>query len=169
MEAHTNRQIGAVGSLTHAQVREAATLVRSGRVYSLAVETNPQSPAYPGRTYQVLTDRILIDGSGTYGKNLLQGFDDFICLWCGVGTHLDGLAHVAVNGLHYGGVRSESVIQPRGAVRYGIETVPPIATRGILLDVPRAIAATALDPGYEIRRTDLERAAAAQGTEIHWE
>lgn len=35
-------------------------------------------------------------------------------------------------------VRSESVIQPRGAARYGIETVPPIATRGILLDVPRA-------------------------------
>src|SRR4026207_1577805 len=110
------RKLGAVGSLTSSQVREAATLVKSGRVYSLAVETSAQSPAYPGRTYQILTDRILIDGSGTYGKNRLQGFDDFVCLWCGVGTHLDGFAHVAVDGLHYGDVASAEVIQPRGAV-----------------------------------------------------
>ena len=165
MERNATSKFGAVGSLTSSQVREAATLVKSGRVYSLAVETSAQSPAYPGRTYQILTDRILIDGSGTYGKNRLQGFDDFVCLWCGVGTHLDGFAHVAVDGLHYGDVASAEVIQPRGAVRYGIETVPPIATRGVLLDVPRALGIPALEAGYEIRRGDLERAFALQQTE----
>jgi kynurenine formamidase len=166
MEMKAKSELGAVGSLTSAQVREAATLVKNGRVYSLAVETSEQSPAYPGRTYQILTDRILIDGSGTYGKNLLQGFDDFVCLWCGVGTHLDGFAHVAVNGLHYGAVASAEVIQPRGAIRYGIETVPPIAARGVLLDVPRALGIPALESGYEIRRGDVERTVALQQTEL---
>jgi kynurenine formamidase len=165
MEKNAKSKFGAIGSLTSEQVRAAATLVKNGRVYSLAVETSAQSPAYPGRTYQILTDRILIDGSGTYGKNLLQGFDDFVCVWCGVGTHLDGFAHVAVDGLHYGDIPSAEVIQPRGAVRYGIETVPPIATRGVLLDVPRALGVPALEAGFEIRRSHLERAFALQRTE----
>ena len=40
MEKNTTNKFGAVGSLTSSQVREAATLVKSGRVYSLAVETS---------------------------------------------------------------------------------------------------------------------------------
>ncbi len=166
MDQNTSTTYGAIGELTPEHVLRAVASVKTGKIYSLAVETNPEAPAYPGRTYQVLTDRIFVDGSGTYGDNKLQGFDDFVSMWCGVGTHLDGFAHVAVDGRHYHGLPSEQVIQPRGAKKYGIETVPPVVARGILLDIPRLRGVPALEAGFVITKGDLEAAADAQGIEI---
>ena len=44
----------------------------------------------------------------------LQGIDDFICLWCGVGTHMDGFGHIAIDGKHLHGVPTKKVIHSRG-------------------------------------------------------
>jgi kynurenine formamidase len=157
---------GGVGGLTHDHALNAAGLVRTGRVYSLAVETSSEAPAWPGRTYQVLTDRIYIGKDHTYGQNRLQGFDDYLSMWCGVGTHLDGFAHVAVDGKHYGDLDSADVVHSRGAVQHGIETVPPVVTRGVCLDVAALRGIPVLEPGYEITRDDVDRAAERQGVEI---
>ncbi len=157
---------GAVGRLTGDHALAGAGLVRTGRVYSLAVETSPETPAWPGRNYQVLTDRIYVDGEHTYGQNRLQGFDDYLSMWCGVGTHLDGFAHVAVGGKHYGDLDSADVVHSRGALRHGIETVPPVVTRGVCLDVAALHGVAALEPGYEISREDVDRAAERQRVAI---
>jgi kynurenine formamidase len=160
---------GAIANLTADQVRAAASLVKTGRIYSLAVITNPEIHAYPGRGYQVLTAPIYIgtgDDGHTYGQNKLQGIDDFICLWCGVGTHMDGFGHVAIDGKHLHGVPTNKVIHSRGAVQYGVETIPPIASRGILLDICRLKRLDALDSDYEITREDIDAACARQGIEI---
>jgi kynurenine formamidase len=53
-----------------------------------------------------------------------------------------------------------------GAIQYGVETIPPIATRGILLDICRLKRVDALDSDYEITREDIDAACARQSTEI---
>ncbi|MEM9622354.1 MAG: hypothetical protein AAF993_11935, partial [Pseudomonadota bacterium] len=40
--------LGAINNLSAAKVKQAASLVKNGKTYSLGVETGPTSPAYPG-------------------------------------------------------------------------------------------------------------------------
>lgn len=157
---------GAVGTLTAEDARTAAALVKTGKIYSLAVQTNPESPAWPGRSFQVLTDHIWVDGQMEYGSNKLSGIDDYISLWCGVATHLDGFGHIAIDGKHYGDFDTADVIRSRGAVKHGIETVPPVATRGVLLDVAAARGVDALEAGYEITVEDIDAALKRQKVTI---
>jgi len=126
---------GAVANLTSGHVRAAASLVKTDKIYSLAVITNPEIHAYPGRGYQVLTAPFYIgtgDEGHTYGENKLQGIDDSICLWCGVGTHMDGFGHIAIDGKHLHSVPTKKVIHSRGAVQYGVETIPPMRVSRLL-------------------------------------
>jgi kynurenine formamidase len=51
------------------------------------------------------------------------------------GTHLDGLAHLVEDGAIHGGHRESEVRTERGWTVGGVETVKPIVTRGILLDL----------------------------------
>jgi Putative cyclase len=99
---------------------------------------------------------IYIDSESTYSANQLQGYDDAIVSYLGVGTHIDGFAHVAVNGCHYNGAKTEDVIRPNGAIKYGIDTVPPIVGRGILLDMAGAAGEAMLPGGTIFNRKELE-------------
>ena len=157
---------GALANLGEKDVLRAASYIKEGKVFSLAVETRSDSHALPGRFYQVLVDKIPMDGKTVYGNNNLTGYDDFIALWCGVGTHMDGFAHVSVDGKHLNGLPSDQVIAPRGAVKYGIETVPPIVTRGVMLDIAGLKGVDELEEGYEVTISDIEAACNRQKVEI---
>ena len=68
------------------------------------------------------------------------------------GTHIDALCHQAENLELYGGVRVTARIQtPEGFTQLGIDTVPPLFARGVLLDCA--------DAGHAIGAEALERAA----------
>ena len=157
---------GALSRLSPSAVIAAADLVNTGKVYSLAVPTAADTPAWAGRTYQMLTDRILINGESTYGRNKLQGFDDFACVWLGIGTQIDGFAHVAVDGKHYHGLPSSEVIEPRGAKRFGVEQISPIVGRGVLLDTTLLYDEKPLAAGHAISSADIRLIAAIENVKI---
>ena len=157
-------RLGAINHLSPAGVLQAVSLVKTGKVYSLAVTTGPKTVAYGDRRYRIHVGPIYVGDLRTYGSNRLQGFDDVVVSHLGVGTQIDGFAHVAVDGVHYNGARTEDVIRPDGAIRYGIDELPPIVTRGVLLDMAAAIGAAAVPGGTAFDRKELERAAARQGT-----
>lgn len=72
------------------------------------------------------------------------------------GTHIDALVHQAENLVLHGGVRADGGIQtPTGFKAMGIDTMPPIVRRGVLLDVA---GERRLDPDYAITPDDLDRA-----------
>jgi len=164
-DLHTDAQ-GALAQLSPEAVVAAAGLIKSGKVYSLAIPTGPDTPAWPGRTYQMLTDRILINDDATYGQNKLQGFDDYACLWLGIGTQIDGFAHIAVDGRHYRGLPSSEVIRPRGARHYGMEQVRPIVGRGVLLDMTLLHDGEPLPAGAAINRVNIKAIAARQAVTL---
>lgn len=157
---------GAVNNLSPDSILQAARLIRHGKVYSLAIPTSPRSVAYGARNYQIHVAPIFVGDDSTYGTNRLQGFDDVIVSHLGVGTQIDGFAHVAIDGRHYNGVETRDVIRPDGAIRYGVESIPPIVGRGVLLDMVAAAGPDGLAAGAVFNRRELEAAAEREGVRL---
>ena len=80
------------------------------------------------------------------------------------GTHIDALAHQAENLTLHGGVHVDATVQTSTGFRvHGVETMAPIVSRGVLLDVA---GDRRLEPGYAITPDDLESAARRAGVEV---
>ena len=76
------------------------------------------------------------------------------------GTHVDALCHQAEDMELHGGIAVDARVQtPKGFTRLGAETVPPLLTRGVLLDVAGALGVERLPDGHAVSREELLRAA----------
>jgi kynurenine formamidase len=77
------------------------------------------------------------------------------------GTHIDALCHQAYGGRLHGGLPVSARVQTSvGFTALGIDTVPPLVGRGVLLDVAGALGVERLAPGHSVSAAELERAAA---------
>jgi kynurenine formamidase len=82
------------------------------------------------------------------------------------GTHIDALCHQACGGKLFGDIPAESVETTAGFTRLGIETVPPLVGRGVLLDVAGWKGQSPLPRKYSISADDLLACAAAQQVDV---
>lgn len=154
-----NDRLGALNELTPDVVLQATQLIKTGKVYSLATEARSESEGR--RHFQALIQPIASSAS-----NQITGFDDTVILSPGVGTSMDGLAHASRNGRHYNGVQAEDVYGLDGVKVFGIDTLPPIVTRGILLDIARYRAVAIVADGAAINRAEIETIARFQNVTI---
>lgn len=158
--------LGAVNRLSAAAVLDAAGLVKTGKTYALGVETGPDSPAYPPREYD-MTILQLDDGRGVpLGTNKLTGNDDLMVTWMGIGSQIDGLGHIGIDHVYYNGVRAEDFIKVTGLTKFSISDLPPIVTRGVLLDMARHLGKAMLEEGVAFNRAEIQAAAKAQGVTL---
>jgi kynurenine formamidase len=158
-----NDTIGAANNLSAAGVVEAAKLVKTGKTYSLGVTTGPDTPAYGTRSFQIFTEAITIDAP--LGTNKATGNDDFLATWMGIGSQLDGLGHLGINDVYYNGHKEAEFLRPHGLLLLSTDKVPPLVTRGVLLDFV-ALKGGNLAPGTALNRAEIEAAVAKQGTPI---
>jgi hypothetical protein len=127
-------RIGALNNLKPAIVVEAAKLVSTGKVYSLAIETNESSHDNHGRFYQVksypMTPSEIAPNKFTRNESLVITND-------GLGTSIDGFAHPGLERRYYNGATETDVLSKNltGVLLYGMESIPPIVSRGIMLDM----------------------------------
>ena len=158
--------VGAINNITPQIIRSAADLVKTGKVYSLAIPTGPDTPRFGTRNYQIQVQRIRTGPDVVRGTNKANGNDDLLITWLGIGTQLDGFAHVGIDSVHYNAVPTENVFRPNGVIKYGIHEVPPIATRGVLLDMAAYFETDVVEGGTAINRAEIEAASRAQGVQI---
>jgi kynurenine formamidase len=120
----------------------------------------PSSPNHPGFRMTLARrhgDMMRPDGSSAANEVLITGGH--------VGTHIDALAHVSYQGKLHGGVDAAQA-QAGGQFReHGVERIPPLVRRGVLLDVAAARGVASLDPGYGVTAADLAEAARRSGAE----
>lgn len=77
------------------------------------------------------------------------------------GTHIDALCHQALDLELFSGCSVNASVQtPIGFTAHGVETIPPIVARGILLDVASAEGVERLPPGHLVGADELARSAA---------
>ena len=158
--------LGAINNLSADKVKQAARLVKTGKTYALGVETGPDSPAYPPRSYS-MTILQLDDGMGTpLGVNKATGNDDLMYLWMGIGSQIDGLGHMGVNHVYYNGNKASDFVTPKGLTKLSIDKLPPIVSRGVLLDIAKLKSQDILKEGTAINSDDIKAAAKAAKVKI---
>jgi kynurenine formamidase len=82
------------------------------------------------------------------------------------GTHIDALCHQACELEMFGGIKVDGAETPAGFTQLGIETVPPLLRRGVLLDVCGHKGERVLPARYGISADELASCAAAQRVEV---
>jgi kynurenine formamidase len=82
------------------------------------------------------------------------------------GTHIDALCHQACSLTLFGGRRTDEEETPTGFRHLGIETVPPLLRRGVLLDVAGWKGTSTLPRKYAIGADELSSCATAQGVQV---
>ena len=146
------------------QVLTAINMVRSGRVYDLGLDLDSSVPQGPPGEFDPFTFRWVHkpeagrEGLYQYAAESVGGTPH-------IGTHIDGLMHATSGTTMFGGCDFTEVVSPSGFTSDGIESVPPIVTRAVVLD----IAARAGDPlpdRYEVRIADIEGAAREQNVQF---
>lgn len=158
--------LGAINNLSAAKVIQAAKLVTTGKSYPLGVETGPTSPAYPPRSYS-MTILQLDDGTGTpLGINKATGNDDLMNLWMGIGSQIDGLGHMGINHVYYNGNHASDFVTPKGLTKLSIDKLPPIVSRGVLLDMAAHTGQDIVPAGTPINSADIKAMAKAAGVTI---
>ncbi|MEM7408798.1 MAG: cyclase family protein [Myxococcota bacterium] len=154
--------LGAVNVLKPAHVIAAMKLVKEGKTYALGVPTGPRTPAYGTRKYQIMTTGGDPSG-GTLGENQATFNDDLLMTWVGIGSQLDGLGHLGINHRYYNGVHASEFVRLDGLTRFSTHEVPPIVTRGILVDLAGWKDVPYLPAGTAINEAEIVAALAAQG------
>jgi kynurenine formamidase len=155
-------QKGAHNRLTPAKVRQAAGLIKTGKVYQLGRVLERGIPVFGER----LGVHVVIPGSptgGPFGSHKLHYHDEFFVGEIGqAGSQFDGLGHigmVAGDGKirYYNGLAQDEMHGTYGLKKLGIENLPPIFTRGILLDVLALKGGERLPINYVITVDDIQQ------------
>src|ERR1044072_9310484 len=89
--------------------------------------------------------------------------DDIITGWVGVGSQLDGLGHAGIDNLYLYCNKANDFAMSDGLKKLGIENVPAIATRGVLLDMASYFNTDIVKEGTAFNRDEIEGAMKRQG------
>ena len=160
-------EIGAPNLIGPEQVRLAASLVRTGQIFSLGQPISDRLPV-PGHRAGIMHFMGRDGGDYAAGAKQPGGFqfaEDTLVLPLHLGTHIDALCHAWCDDCLYNGFPGNTVRSTTRALRCGVEKMPPLVTRGVLLDVVRLRGAV-VAPGEFIGRAELEAAAAQAGVTL---
>ena len=128
-------QLGNVRYITQAKTLAAGKLITTGKAYRLGIETNKDTPAYGTRKFGITVLQPDQAGGASLGPTKTTYNDDIINGWVGVGSQIDGLGHAGIDHVYFNCNKGSDFTRADGLTKFGIENIPAIATRGILLDM----------------------------------
>ncbi len=158
-------EIGNCNYLTPEKTLEAVSLIQTGKVYDMGNEYYKGFPAYPPRDAFIwlLVHGLTVDPPRGYDK--ATDMEEFVSMSTGISTQLDGFAHVGHNHVFYNATPQKDIVNPAGAMKFGMEKVPPIVTRGVLVDI-RAFLGRELGDTEEISLADFKACMQKEGVEL---
>ncbi len=169
-------EIGVLNELTEANTLAVLQRVSSGKTYDLSVENFVGMPGLadlgmgdpPFHMWMTHTPRgMRIEKlSPAGGPPNLALYDDAYTLSAHTGTHIDALNHLGRGEKIFNGYDASTYLSDKGWTKAGADTVPPIITRGILIDVAGEKGVAMLPNSYEISIEDLQRAMKKQGIQL---
>ena len=159
-------EVGSANLINPASVLAASKLVKTGKVYSLGITIDSTTPAFAPRG---LSLQVVQPGQQG-GQEAMPGVsynDDLFQGWFGIGSQLDGLGHLGSSGGHYYNCNNaEDFADITGLTKLGIEKVPPLVARGIVLDMAGHFGVTSMAAGQYFTVDDVKAVERKQGTPI---
>ncbi len=165
-------EVGALNYLGSAEVIAGASLVRSGKVFTLQrlIGDPKGDPVWPGRTP---AERTQIFDESTWDSDDAPAFpgglhyaDDKISAFLQGSTQYDALGHVWYGGKIWNGYDARTTVG--GLDKASVEPIAQrgVAGRAVLLDMARFRGRENLDVAETFTHEDLLECAKAQGTTI---
>ncbi|HEY5027476.1 MAG TPA: cyclase family protein [Candidatus Angelobacter sp.] len=140
-------------------------LINHSKLYDLAQPYfvgMPHHPVHPPFLFSLTKmhgDYVMPNGGSSTSEALAFGGH--------LGTHIDALCHFSCGGKLHGGHDVASAQSYSGGMKeLSIDTLAPIARRGVLLDIAGQQHVSSLPADFEITPDHMETAASAQGIEI---
>lgn len=178
MQQIPEEELGAGALMTSERVREALGLVRHGRVYDLdAGRYRGQARHYAHPPFDVVTYRTPRGERNQADLDYLRpdvnkvgyGFvSELVVGTVHTGCHIDALCHVVRGDRSewFGGFSADEYIGDQGVLKCDVTSIPPILTRGVLVDVAKQKGQDVLPESYAITVSDIEKACQEQGVEL---
>lgn len=161
-----NDEIGAANLLTPELALAAARLVKTGKVYRLGVETNAKTPAFGPRSWALVINQPGQVGGVGLGPTKTNYNDDIYMGYVGTGSQIDGMGHIGVDNVYYNCNKNSEFVQANGLSKLGIEKLPGIVTRGVVLDMTAYYGRNPVPEGTAFNRKEIDEQARRQGVEI---
>jgi kynurenine formamidase len=158
-------EIGAANLITPERVLQAAQLVKTGETYSLGLTIGASTPAFPPRSLSVTIVQPNQQESARPFAEMTYN-DDILNTWLGIGSQLDGLSHFGHKGMYYNCNHARDFAAITGVTKLGIEKVPPIVARGIVLDIAGHYGVDHLAAGQVFTVADIKAIEKKQGTPV---
>ena len=124
------------------------------------------TPAFGPRSLNL---QIVQPGQEWGRSSFANGFnynDDMFQGWFGIGSQLDGLSHPGQHGMFYNCNEGKDFVQTTGVTKMGIEKVPPMVARGVVLDMAAHAGVAYLKGGQYFSVADVKAVEEKQGTPI---
>ncbi|XBB67820.1 cyclase family protein [Nocardioides sp. WV_118_6] len=166
-------ELGALNHLSPAKSAAVLARVDGSRSYDLSIDYFVGMPSFqaagdPG--YQIFMSHTPagtvvddLNGVGEAGNRHVCYSGDVVFMYTHTGTHIDALNHFGVDGEIYNNFKAEENLGSRGWVKGGAEVIPPIITRGVLLDIAKSKGVDCLPDSYAITVEDCQKALADTG------
>lgn len=149
-------EIGAANLLTPDVLLQAIGLVKKGKALPLAVEVNRKTPAFRHRSFRLFNVQPGQQAGLSTGPNKFTFNDELVEGWTGVGTQLNGIGHIGIDNVYYNGNRAADFVTIEGVTKLGIEKVPPLVTRGVVLDMAAHYKQPIVSETTEFSVADIE-------------
>lgn len=144
-------------------MEELLRLLRNAQTYDLAVPVSHQLPVWHNHAQYSMS---MFRRHGDVRGEEFSSASEILVMSGHTGTHIDAPAHISRHGRLYGGVDALDCQGWRGMKSLGIETVPPLLTRGVLLDVAGYYGKECLAAGQPITPEELQEVARRQEVQI---
>lgn len=158
-------QIGNANLITQKSVLSASRLIKTGKTYPLGIVIDANTPAFPPRSLALQVVQPGQQMGRAAFPNAIYN-DDLVQMWLGIGPQLDGLGHLGSEGTFYNCNRAVDISDINGLTRLGIETVPPLVARGVVLDMANHFGVDHMQAGQFFGVDDVKAVEKAQATPI---
>jgi kynurenine formamidase len=170
-------EVGPVGDLGPADILAALGSVKAGLIYDLEVERFRGMPLHPAHPQIEIVSYRSPRGIRNQGDQAWLNADNDVKLAFNSelvlgtvhsGTHIDALAHITVgdDDHWHGGFTANEHLGDWGPLKGDATAIPPIITRGVLIDVAGHQGVDVLPGSVGISSADLKAALAAQRVEL---
>lgn len=160
----SEQEIGALSRIDQGTVLGALAIPKRGQVFDLGLEINSGIPHNPDFVRFALAFTHTPEGTGAAGPFQFAVESTFGAQH--IGTHIDAFVHVQHQDRIYGGHKAAESRNDQGWTRHGMETVLPIVSRAVILDIAKLKGLGRLPDLYEVTIADLEAELARTGQTI---
>ncbi len=131
--------LGTLNHLSAAKILKCASLIRKGKAINLSHEIYngmPSRQSLHGPFFYLQSQRVY-DHRPPFRSPTKNKFGAALCrieMVDHLGTHLDSLNHISYDNKFYNGIDAYDVSTTYGTTKLGVESIPPVVTRGICVN-----------------------------------